>query len=352
MAPGKQKHKVVVARQIPSEGLSLLKEAADLDLIIYPEPEDKVCDREWLLKNIHGAEGVALTLTEKVDEEFLDKAGPSLKVVSTMSAGFDHIDIGALKKRNIRLGVMESHPAPDVLTDAVADLGVLLVLAAMRRAGEAIRLVQEDRWPVTPWSPEMLWGPSLSKATVGFLGFGRISQALLLRLLPFGISRAIYTTSQLGSPLSSSSDHYGLLSHPSLQDGKLTPVDSMDRLAVESDVLIVGCSLNEKTFHLVDEVFLARMKKTAVNIARGPIVDNKALEAALKEEKIWGAGLDVVEGEPNVKGSEGLGKLPRCVIFPHIGSATFETRQAMGLLCAKNLLAVVRGEEMAAEKKL
>ncbi|KAH8918620.1 Formate/glycerate dehydrogenase catalytic domain-like protein [Atractiella rhizophila] len=285
MAPGKQKHKVVVARQIPSEGLSLLKEAADLDLIIYPEPEDKVCDREWLLKNIHGAEGVALTLTEKVDEEFLDKAGPSLKVVSTMSAGFDHIDIGALKKRNIRLGV-----TPDVLTDAVADLGVLLVLAAMRRAGEAIRLVQEDRWPVTPWSPEMLWGPSLSKATVGFLGFGRISQALLLRLLPFGISRAIYTTSPTWLPT--------FFLFRSL------------RTALPS--------LSSRRETDADEVFLARMKKTAVlvNIARGPIVDNKALEAALKEEKIWGAGLDVVEGEPNVKGSEGLGKLPRCVIFP------------------------------------
>lgn len=188
------------------------------------------------------------------------------------------------------------------------------------------------------------------------MGFGRIAQATLARLVAFGARRFIYT----GNPNASGSD----LRTNSSADAEIAakhylPPDAITRvpieaLAAESDVLFVLAPGGATTYHIISHEFLARMKPTAVlvNAGRGSLVDSDALAQALRENRLWGAGLDVVEGEPKIGSDHPLVKEPRCVILPHIGSATFETRRAMATLAARNVIAGVRGEAMPAELDL
>jgi glyoxylate/hydroxypyruvate reductase len=223
-------------------------------------------------------------LSDRCDEELLRAAGDQLKVIASFSVGTDHVNKDALKERGIRLGY-----TPTCLTDAVADLTVMLILMAQRRGGEAIAKVVKGEWPKMPWSPLLMTGPQIRGSTVGFLGFGRIGQATLKRLIPFGISRVLYTTSKQGKPVQE--DHFGLIKE------NVVPIEvaaDWKQLARESDVVIVGCALSPSTKHLVNADFFAQMKKLAVlvNIARGPVVDTDALVAALDKGQIFGAGLD------------------------------------------------------------
>jgi len=313
-------------------------------------PEDRACDREWLLKAIQGATGVLLFLTEKVNAELLDAAGPDLRVVSTMSVGYEHVDMGELASRGIKLGY-----TPDVLTDAVADVCVMLALMAGRNVGEGISLVEAGRWPLFNWSPFALCGPQISAMPgyppriIGFLGFGRIAQAVLARLVPFGVTHFHYSSNPASAPNNARDavlvERYKL--------STLKRVD-IDQLAQHSDVVFVLAPGGEKTRHLVNESFLKRMKKSSilVNASRGTLVDSAALALALREGWIWGAGLDVVEGEPDVTADHPLVKEPRCVIVPHIGSATLETRVAMATLAVQNVLAGISNEPLVASVNL
>jgi glyoxylate/hydroxypyruvate reductase len=283
-------------------------------------------------------------LTDKVDEELVEAAGPQLKAIASFSVGTDHVDRDALKKRNIRLGY-----TPTALTDAVADLTVMLILMAQRRGGEAIGKVVKGEWPQMPWHPLLMTGPQIRGTTIGFLGFGRISQASLQRLLPFGIKRAIYLTSKPGQPVKE--DYFGLI-----KEGKIPiePAQDLDQLATKSDVVVVGCSLTPSTKHLINAAFFAKMKKLGVivNIARGPVIDTNALVEALEQEQIFGAGLDVIENEPNIDADHPLLKQPRCVLVPHIGSANIETRAQMAEESVKNLIAGLSGENMVNEVEI
>lgn len=283
-------------------------------------------------------------LTDKVDEELLQAAGSQLKTIASFSVGTDHVDRDALKKRNIRLGY-----TPTCLTDAVADLTIMLILMAQRRGGECIAKVTRGEWPQMPWHPLLMTGPQIRGSTIGFLGFGRIAQASLQRLLPFGIKRVIYLTSKPGQPVKD--DHFNLLKNPTIT---IEPATSTDQLAQESDVVIVGCALTPATKHLVSTNFFAKMKKLAVivNIARGPIIDTDALVKALDQETIFGAGLDVIENEPNITADHPILKQPRAVLVPHIGSATIETREQMATESVKNLLAGLEGGKMINELEL
>ncbi|KAL1605597.1 hypothetical protein SLS59_003399 [Nothophoma quercina] len=286
-------------------------------------------------------------VSDKVDEELLEATGGQLKVVATFTAGTDHIDLRALKKRNIRLGYIT-----DCLSDAVADLAVMLVLMAQRRAGEAMTTVSRGEWPQTPWHPLHMTGPQLKGTTVGFLGFGRISQAALQKLVGFGIRQAIYITSQPGKPVQE--DHFDLIRKSAR--GDTIPIEvaqDLDQIARDSDIIIVGCALTPSTKHLVKAEFFSKMKNTSVivNIARGPVIDTNALEQALSQGKIFGAGLDVIEDEPNIQADHAILKQPRCVVLPHIGSATIETREQMAAESLQNLLAGLAGEEMINEWK-
>ncbi|KAI4913487.1 hypothetical protein J4E90_005204 [Alternaria incomplexa] len=337
------KTKVIVTRQLIDEAQSLL-DAKKEELEVVQWQSEKPCPRPWLLENAKGATGILVMLTDRVDEELLEAAGSQLKAIASFSVGTDHVDRNALKKRNVRLGY-----TPTCLTDAVADLTIMLILMAQRRGGESMTKVAKGEWPQMPWHPLLMTGPQIRGSTIGFLGFGRIAQASLQRLLPFGIKKVIYLTSKPGKPVKE--DHFGLIKNATIP---IEPANSTDQLAQESDVVVVGCALTPETKHLVSTNFFSKMKKLAVivNIARGPIIDTDALVTALDQEQIFGAGLDVIENEPNITADHPILKQPRAVLVPHIGSATIETRVQMATESVKNLLAGLSGEEMVNELQL
>jgi len=340
--------KLVVTRDLGPEVMPILHQRDDLDVVVWPE--DRAVDHDWLLQNIPGAAGLLVMITEKVNKEILDAAGPSLRVASTMSVGYEHVDVLELAKRKIRFGY-----TPDVLTSAVADLSVMLALMAGRNVGEGITFVQDNKWPSSHWAPFSFCGRQLGsssiapKRTVGFLGFGRISQATLARLVPFGITSCVYSSNPSSTP-TPERDHKLQVEH---RLDSLRRVD-IDELARESDVLFVLTPGGTTTRHSVNETFLKKMKKTSVlvNTSRGSVVDSDALAKALREGWIWGAGLDVVEGEPQVAADHPLVKEPRCVVLPHMGSGTIETRLGMATLAVKNVLAALDGGPMPAELDL
>ncbi|EEB89605.1 hypothetical protein MPER_12278 [Moniliophthora perniciosa FA553] len=276
----------------------------------------------------------------------------------------EHVDLPLIAQQNLRLGY-----TPDVLTDAVADLSIMLALMAGRNVNETMAIAREGRWPQFTWSPFALCGPQFSttsqypKRTVGFLGFGRIAQATLSRALALGVTDCIYYSNPSSSP--KLERDAAILKQHQPQLKSLRAVD-LDTLASESDVIFVLAPGGEKTKHLVNEDFLKKMKKhgVLVNTGRGTVVDSDALAKALREQWLWGAGLDVVEGEPNLYQDHPLLKEPRhvitcccfyteftnrCNIVPHIGSATFETRVGMATLAANNVIAGVLNDKMPAE---
>ncbi|EGO30095.1 D-isomer specific 2-hydroxyacid dehydrogenase, NAD-binding [Serpula lacrymans var. lacrymans S7.9] len=328
--------------------MPLLRGKPELELVVWPE--DRACDRRWLLENIHGAAGVIVMLTDKVDPELLEKAGSSLQVVSTMSVGYEHVDVNAVAKRGLKLGY-----TPDVLTDAVADLSVMLALMAGRNGGIGISVVQKGQWTEYPWAPFGFCGPQLSTTAasptrkIGFIGFGRIAQATLARLVPFGITHCLYSSNPSSAP--SSERDAQLAQKYNLQSVKRVDIDEVAR---ESDVLFILAPGGSGTYHVVNETLLRKMKPTSilVNASRGTLVDSDALAKALREGWIWGAGIDVVEGEPQVSVDHPLVKEPKCVIVPHIASATLETRRDMATRAAQNLIAAILGGQMPAQVDL
>ncbi|KAI0790500.1 hypothetical protein C8Q75DRAFT_762127 [Abortiporus biennis] len=344
-----KKYKIVVTQDLGKDVMPILLDRPDFEVVVWHGTGP--CPRSWLLENAVGASGLVVLLGDKMNAETFDTAGPSLKVVSTMSVGYDHVDLDALSQRGIRLG-----HTPDILTDAVADISVMLALMASRNAKQTAHIVENGEWPTSVWAPYLFCGPQISSSwikptpTVGFIGFGRIAQATLSRLIPFGYTHCLYTTNPT-SPRDTAFESGILEKHPTLKEVKRVDLYS---LAKESDVVFVLAPGGDKTRHIVNETFLKSMKKTAVlvNTSRGTLVDSDALAKALKEGWIWGAGLDVVEGEPNVGADHPLVKEPRCIVLPHIGSATNETRLGMATLTAKNLVAGVLGEDMPAEYKV
>nr|GAT52801.1 glyoxylate reductase [Mycena chlorophos] len=347
------KKKIVVCTDL-GPVLSLLTLRDDLDVVVWPHAVDTECPQAWLLENVQGASGLVVCFKERVDGEVIKAAGPGLRAVSTISVGYvgyDHIDLPLLASRNIQVGY-----TPDVLTDAVADSAVMLALMASRRTNLTTSVVTSNAWSAFQWTPFALSAPQLSttpfsaKRTVGFLGFGRIAQAVLRRLtFGFGVSDTIYTPRPEAPPqvMRDAELLRGLM--PNLHS--LRAVD-MHTLAADSDFLFVLAPGGEATRHLIDESFLRRMKPTSVlvNNGRGSVVDSTALAKALKEGWIWGAGLDVIEEEPHVGVGHVLLAEPevreKCVVVPHLGSATHDTRAEMARLTAVNVLRGVDGEQM------
>ncbi|KAG8806131.1 hypothetical protein FRC17_005161 [Serendipita sp. 399] len=336
------KRKVVVSRHLGEKAMALLRESLDggeWQIVLWEE--NRVAPRAWLEENIEGAEGILVLLTDKVDDRLLTLAGSCLRIVSTMSVGYDHIETQALKTRGIKLGF-----TPDVLTFAVADLTMLLVLMATRNAGEAVTLVKTGK---------IGSGVDGTKPyTVGFIGFGRIAKMTLKRLSPYGISRCLYANRQSAkapNPLEPTEADNTLSRELNIGTIYSAP---LTYIAAESDLVIVLAPGGQETHHIVDEAFLRKMKPTAVlvNTSRGTLVDTQALIKALQEGWIWGAGLDVVEGEPNITADHPLLQLPRAVVLPHIGSATVDTREAMARLAVENLVNGLKGTPMEHEVSL
>ncbi|KAG2068870.1 hypothetical protein BDR04DRAFT_1023344 [Suillus decipiens] len=329
-----QRSKVVVCRNLGPDVMPILEARSELDLVVWPH--DSTCERSWLMENISGATGVIVMLTDKV--------------VSTMSVGYEHIDLKEAAQRGLKVGY-----TPDVLTDAVADLSVMLALMAGRNGGIGVDLVQRGQWATFSWAPFGMCGPQLSTTAasptrkIGFLGFGRIAQATLARLVPFGITHCLYHSNP-SSPPNHARDA-ALAKQHKLQAVSKVDIDELSR---ESDVLFVLAPGGSETHHIINETLLRKMKRTSilVNASRGTLVDSDALAKALREGWIWGAGLDVVEGEPNVMIDHPLVKEPKCVIVPHIASATMETRLEMATLAAQNLIGAIMGWEMPSQVNL
>lgn len=328
MQGAQQLMKVFVTRRIPQEGTKILRHAGTCNVSVWDS--DEPVPRDELLKGVAGAHGLICLLSDRIDREVLDAAGPNLKVISTMSVGFDHLAINEIKKRGIRVGY-----TPDVLTDATAELTVALLLATARRLPEGVQEVKSGGW--STWKPLWLCGYGLSGSTVGVIGLGRIGLAIARRLRPFGVTKLLYTGR-------------GPKTEAKEVDGEFVP---MDKLVSESDFIVVSCALTPETQGLCNKTFFSKMKRTAVfiNTSRGAVVNQEDLFEALTTGEIAAAGLDVTTPEP-LPTNHPLLTLKNCVVLPHIGSATYATRGTMAELTANNLLAGLNGDPMPTELKI
>jgi len=313
--------KVFVSRVIPDDGLRLVLEACDAEVWQdhLPPPRDA------LLKAIEGCDGVLTLLTDRVDDEFLDRAGTQLKVVSNFAVGYDNIDVPACTKRGIPVG-----NTPGVLTETTADLAWALLMAAARRLVEGDRYVRDGNWKT--WGPMLLMGPDVHGATIGIIGFGRIGQAVARRARGFGM-RILYHDPRRVSPQVEA--EYG------------AEYRTLEGILPESDFVSLHVDLRPETRGLIDAERLGWMKPTAilVNTSRGPVVDSMALVDALKSGTIAAAALDVTDPEP-LPADHPLVQLDNCLVVPHIASASRATRGKMAQMAAANLLAGVRGERL------
>lgn len=321
--------RIVCTRSLPDPVMNILRDA-DSKLDIYMWHSDSPMPRDELLKQLsNGADGLLCVLTDKIDKEVLDTAGDRLKIVSTISVGFNHIDSEECHKRNILIGF-----TPDVLTDTTADTTVGLVLAACRRFKEATASVTDGTWGT--WTLFSMCGVDVHSSTVGIIGLGRIGAAVGRRLRAFDCN--ILYTSRSPKP------------------EEAEPIDgtyvSMDELLSRSDIVIPLCPLNSHTKGMFNKEAFNKMKKTAVfiNAARGELVNQEDLLAALKNGDIYAAGLDVTTPEP-IAPDHPLTKCPNCYILPHIGSSSMATRTAMASLAVRNMLAAYKGEDLPSQVK-
>jgi len=316
--------RVFVARRLPDEGLDLVRSACDIDLWDgeLPPPRDE------LLRRVAGVDGALTLLTDKVDDEFLDAAGQQLRVVSNYAVGFDNIDVAACARRGVKVG-----NTPGVLTDTTADLAFALLMAAARRLPEGDRFVRDGKWKT--WGPLLLLGPDVHGATIGIVGFGRIGQAVARRAQGFGMEILYHDLEPLPGSVS---EPLGATYLP------------LEELLPRADFVTLHVNLSPVTRHLINEKTLALMKSTAilVNTSRGPVVDQIALAAALREGVISAAALDVTDPEP-IPMDDPLVGMDNCLIVPHIASASRATRGKMAEMAAANLIAGVRGEPLPTE---
>nr|AAY63988.1 putative glyoxylate reductase/hydroxypyruvate reductase [Lysiphlebus testaceipes] len=312
------RQKVLVTRgDIPESGLSILKNKYDLICWNKTTP----IPRTEFLSMVKDVDGIFCLLTDKIDEEILSTAGSKLKVVSTMSVGLDHLNLNALKTRGIHVGY-----TPGVLTDATAELTIGLLLATSRKIIAAEHALRNGEW--TSWSPNWMCGPGLANSTVGIVGLGRIGARVGEYLKPFGVNKILYSSRTEKTDAKKFNGQHV----------------SLNTLLTESDFIIVTIALTPETREMFGKSSFDMMKSTAIfiNISRGEIVDQPALIDALKNNKIRGAGLDVMTPEPIPLDHELL-KLDNCVLLPHIGSAAIEARREMSVITAKNISAVLDG---------
>lgn len=314
------KPNVVVTRRIPQAAIDYLHEHCAVQ---HWDSDDPI-PRETLLEWVQGIDGLYCLLTEKIDEELLEACGSQLRVVSTMSVGYDHIDVAACTQRNVAVG-----NTPGVLTETTADLAIALMLATARRLQEAGDAVRNGEW--STWKPEWMAGHDVYGSTVGIIGLGRIGMTFARRLMGFDC-RILY---------------HNPTPAPARAAGVNAEYTDMDTLLAESDFVSLHCQLSPATENLLNAEAFGKMKSTAIliNTSRGGVVDQDALYQALQEGAIAGAGLDVTTPEP-LPADHPLVSLPNCFILPHIASASYATRREMALLAAQNLVAGLNQEPL------
>jgi glyoxylate reductase len=310
--------KVVITQPLPGDGLKALSKQCDMEVLKGQQSLSELQSREELAV----CHGLICLLTDPIDLALLDTM-PNLQFVSSVSVGVDHIDVETLTRRSIPVG-----NTPGVLVDTTADAAFALLLAASRRIAEGDRYIREGSWRAeTRWSPDFFLGKDVSGGTLGIIGLGAIGQAVARRAAGFDMKVIGWTPS-----------------------GRKVPgVDgvSLEELLLRSDYVSVHLALGSETRNLLDAAKIATMKPGAVlvNTARGGIVDEVALAAALDSGHLYAAGLDVFEREP-VAMDNPLLQHPRVVVVPHIGSATTLTRAKMVDIAIRNATAALQGQPM------
>ena len=309
--------RILVTRKLPPdvEARALSHFEATLN------PDDTLPTRESILAGAEGKDGLLVTVTDKLDAGLIAALPASIRIISTFSVGYDHIDIAAARARGIAVT-----NTPDVLTDATAEIALLLMLGAARNATSAIATLREGRWK--NWAPTGMLGTELSRKRLGILGLGRIGRATAARARAFGMEIHYHSRQRLS---------------PELEDGAVYHADIASLFGV-SDVLSIHCASTPETRRILNRDTIPLLPEGAivVNTARGDIVDDEALIEALASGRLGAAGLDVFANEPNLHPAY-LG-LSNAFLLPHLGSATLETRNAMGFRALDNLEAFFGGK--------
>lgn len=306
---------VVVTRPIPDIGIKKIKAHARVKV----NPRDRVYTPKELLAFVRGADGIVSLLTDKITADVLRAAGPQLKVVANYAVGYDNIDIAAARAKQIAVT-----NTPGVLTEAVAEHTIALMLSVARRVVEADTFTRNGKYQ--GWEPDLLIGQRMLGRTIGVVGLGRIGK-FVAHMAHFGFGmRVLY------------SDPHR---EPEFEAEVQARHTSLGDLLEHSDVVSIHVPFLPSTHHLIDKKAFGKMKKNAIliNTARGPIVDEAALVLALKKKQIWGAGIDVFEHEPAL--TPGLTDLPNVILTPHIASGTREARDEMSLVVATNVIAAL-----------
>ncbi len=312
------KPRILATRTLPPPVMIELKRRFRLD---WNRRDRPLTTRELCL-GIRNAEGLIAMLSDPIDAAVID-AAPRLRIIANYAVGYNNIDLAAAGRRGI-----DVTNTPGALTEATADLTWGLILAAARRVPEGEALVRSGRW--TGWAPTQLVGGEIYRKTIGIIGMGRIGQAVARRAQGFDMDILYYSRNKL----------------PMLKELVLgAQYSPLEKLLREADVITLHLPLTKESRHLIDRAALGLMKRTAylINTARGPVVDETALIAALKQGRIAGAGLDVYEDEPGVPSA--LRRLRNVVLLPHLGSAARETRVRMGMMVIENLTARFAGQQ-------
>jgi len=301
--------KILITRKLISSSEELAKKLFDVKL----NKEDKILNKEELIIASKGCDGILSSLTEKFDNDLISKLPESIKIISNFAVGFGNIDIEAANKKNIIVT-----NTPDVLTDATAEIAILILLAAARRAKEGIQWANKKNWR---WSADFLMGKQLTGARLGILGMGRIGRAVAEKARAFGMKIHYYNRSRLDKDLEKDAVYH----------------KTLESLLSVSDFFSINCPATKETKNIINKKTIKYFPDGAVisNSARGDMIDDDAMIEALKNGKIFSLGLDVYNGEPNIH-PEYL-NLPNVFVLPHLGSATEKTRTAMANLAIQNL---------------
>jgi len=301
--------KVFIARRLLKSNEKRISEIWDAKL----NSEDKIYSQSELIELSKDCDGILCSIVDKFDAETINKLSDKVKIISNFAVGFGNIDTKAAKKKNIVIT-----KTPDVLTDATAEIAILLLLGAARRATEVRKCVDKKNWS---WSADFLIGKQLTGRPLGILGMGRIGQAVAERAKSFGMKIHYYNRKKLPSNLEN-----GAIYHESLKS-----------LIKVSDFFSINCPATEETKKIINEEALSYFPNGAViiNTARGGMIDDEAMVNALKSGKVFALGLDVYNGEPDIHPQ--YLKLDNVFILPHLGSATEKTRLAMADLAISNI---------------
>lgn len=310
------KHSVYVTRLIPQESIDALRGQCDVEV----NREDRALSPAELKEKVRGRSAVVSLLTDRIDGEILDAAGPQCKIVANYAVGYNNFDLAAATRRGVILT-----NTPGVLDDATATHTFTLLLAVARRIAEADKFVRDGKWQ--GWAPMFFIGLDVDHKTLGIAGLGRIGKNVARKARGFDM-KIIYSDVRRDAAFEAESG------------ARFVDKETLLR---ESDFLTMHVPLLPETHHYIGAAELKTMKQTAVliNASRGPVVDEKALVQALREKWIFGAGLDVFENEPALE--PGLAELDNAIVVPHVASATPGTRLAMGEIAVGNILKVLNG---------